>query len=125
VNPEFVGAVRLKKLLAGEFEPSGVKEKGLGLASSVSAGGIVKERGDPVSMVCDDAASWSSIDGRTAKRPFTRGCFFQDIAAILGLLRVGVRLLCDGLCVNSENVVVRWYASSQVRCFVFRYFAGT
>jgi len=36
VNPEFVGAVRLKKLLAGEFEPSGVKEKGLGLASSMS-----------------------------------------------------------------------------------------
>jgi len=76
----------LKKLLAGEFEPSGVKEKGLGLASSVSAGGIVKERGDPVSMVCDDVASWSFIDGRMAKRPFACGCFFQDITAMLGLL---------------------------------------
>ena len=124
MNPEFVGAVRLRKLLAGEFEPSGVKEKGLGLASSVSADGIVKERGGPISMVCDDAASWSSIDGRVAKRPFTRGCFFQDIAAIPGLLRVVVRLLFDGFCVNSWNVVVHWYASSQVRCFVFRYFAG-
>jgi len=36
VNPEFVGGVRLKKLLAGEFEPSSVKEKGLRLASSMS-----------------------------------------------------------------------------------------
>jgi hypothetical protein len=86
VNPEFVGPVRLKKLLAGELEPSGVQEKGLGLASSASAGGIVKERGDLVSMVWDDVASWSSIDGRAAKRPFTRGCCFQDITAILGLL---------------------------------------
>jgi len=98
VNPEFVGAVRLKKLLAGEFEPSGVKEKGLRLASSVSASGIVKERGDLVSMVCDDVASWSSIDGRAVKRPFTHGCFFQDIAAILGLLRLVVRCCVTGLC---------------------------
>jgi hypothetical protein len=84
VNPEFVGAVRLKKLLAGEFEPSGVKEKGLGFVSSASAGGIVKERVESVSMVCDDVASWFSIDGRTAKRPFARGCFCQDITAIMG-----------------------------------------
>ena len=116
MNPEFVGAARLKKLLAGELEPSGVKEKGLGLASSVSAGGIVNDRGDPVSMV-DDAASWSSIDGHVEKRPFTRGCFFQDITAILGLLRMVVRLLCNGLYVKSENVVVRWYASSQGSLF--------
>ena len=123
VNPEFVGAVRLKKLLAGEFEPSGVKENGLGFASSMSAGGIVKDRVDSVSMVCDDAASWSSIDERVAKRPFTRGCccFFQDITAKLGLFGVVMRVLCDGLCVKGENVVD---ASSQVRCFVFRYFAG-
>ena len=116
MNPEFVGAVRLKKLLAGEFEPSGVKEKGLGLASYASAGGIVNERGDPVSMV-GDVASWSSIDGRAEKHPFTRGCFFQDITAILGLLRMVVRLLCNGLCVKSENVVVHWYASSQGSLF--------
>lgn len=115
MNPEFVGAMRLKKLLAGEFEPSGVREKGLRLASSVSAGGIVKERGDPVSMV-DDAASWSSIDERVAKRPFTRGCLFQDIVAILGFLEVVVRLFCYGLCVNGGNVV-RWYASSQGSLF--------
>ena len=123
VNPEFVGAVRLKKLLAGEFEPSSVKEKGLGFVSCVSVGGILKDRGDSISMVCDDTASWSSIDGRTAKRPFTRGCgcFFPDMTAKLGLFGVVVRVLCDGLCVRGENVVD---ASSQVRCFVFRCFAG-
>ena len=125
VNPEFVGAVRLKKLLAGEFEPSGVKEKGLRFASSVSAGGILKERGDPVllSMVCDDAASWTSIDGRVEKCPFTHACFFQDITAILG--RSELRMLHEGFCVKGRDVVVRWYAGSQVHSFVFRYFAGT
>lgn len=76
----------MKKLLAGEFEPSGVKEKGLGFVSFVSAGGIVKERGESVSMVCDDVASWFSINGREVKCPFTCGCFCQDITAIMGLL---------------------------------------
>ena len=37
VNSEFVEAVRLNKLLASKFEPSSVKEKGLGFASSVLA----------------------------------------------------------------------------------------
>ena len=76
MNPEFVGAVRLKKLLASKFESSGVKEKGLRLVSSVLVGGIVKESGEPVLMVCDDTASWSSINGRMVKCPFTCGCLF-------------------------------------------------
>ena len=42
MNSEFVGAVRLKKLLASEFEPSSVKEKRLRFALSVLAGGIVE-----------------------------------------------------------------------------------
>jgi hypothetical protein len=31
----------------------------------------------------------------------------------------------DGLCVKGENVFLRWYAGSPVRCFVVRCFAGT
>ena len=42
MNSEFVGAVRLKKLLASKFEPSGVKEKRLRFASSVLVEGIVE-----------------------------------------------------------------------------------
>lgn len=111
MNLEFVRAVRLKKLLAGQFEPSGVREKGLGLVLSVSASGIVKERGDPVSMV-DDVASWSSIDECTVKHRFTRGCLFQDIVAILEFLEVVVHLFCYRLCVNGGNMV-HWYAGLQ------------
>jgi len=82
-NTEFVGAVRLMKLLAGEFEPRGVKENGLKFVSSVSAGGSTKESGESVVTVCDDTASWFSIDEREVKRPCApRGCFLQDITAI-------------------------------------------
>jgi hypothetical protein len=119
VNLEFVGAVRLKKLLAGEFEPSSVKEKGSGFASSVSVGGIVKERGKSISMVCNDVASWFSIDEHAVKHPFMCGCFFQDITAIRGPLEWWVHVQCDGFCVKGKNVVAHWYASLQVCCFMF------
>ena len=118
VNSEFMGAVRLKKLLAGEFEPSGVKEKGLRFALSVSARGIVKERGESVSMVCDDVALWFSIDGCEAKHPFTCGCFCQDITATYnGTFGVVVHVQCNGLCVKGENVFVHWYTGLLVCCF--------
>ena len=39
-NAEVVREVRLTKLLAGELEPSGVREKGLFCVSSVSTRGV-------------------------------------------------------------------------------------
>jgi hypothetical protein len=110
-NSEFVGAVRLTKLLAGELEPSGVRENRLGFMSSVSLEGSMKESGESVAAVCDDVASWLPIDEREAKRPCApRGCFFQDAAIIQ--IPCDVACGCDGYRVSTKNVVVRWYAGS-------------
>jgi len=108
-DSEFVGAVRLRKLLAGELEPSGVKENGLVCVSSVSTGGIMKESGEFVAEVCRDVASRFSIDEREAKRPCARGCFFQAIT-----VTVWVGVQCSGV-----NVVLRWYVGSVSPCRSF------
>ena len=79
---EFVGVVRLRGLLAGELEPSGVKENGLGFVSSVLTGGIMKENGKFVVEACSDVASRFSIDGCEVKHPCARGCFCQVITSV-------------------------------------------
>ena len=78
-NSEFVGAVRVRKLLAGEPEP---RENGLACVLSVLMRGISKESGKFVVEACADVASRFSIDEHEAKRPCTHGCLCQVIMGV-------------------------------------------